>query len=400
MKITIVTGFFLPVPPLRGGSTEKIWYRLAEEFTRLGHVVTIVSRRWPDLPNRETRDGITFIRVPGTDHTSSLARNLLLDVRWGIRVARVLPAADVVICNTVSLPVWLPRLKPSAGHVAVVLGRMPKGQCRFYNGVSLVLATSSLVATRVQAENPRLARRTRVLPNPIDWRRHATAGAARAIDRPLTIGFVGRIHPEKGLHLLLSAAIRLKAMTDLKPWRLQVVGPWTVPEGGGGESYHAELLSRYGTTLGAALELTGPEFDPGKLATRYGQMDIFCYPSQAEKGETFGIAVAEAMAAGCATVVSGLACFRDLVTPSVTGLVFDHTATNADELLAIQLRTLLIDETLRRELGHRAQAHVRKFDYAASAQAVISMLAELDGGHRSEQLPSGIGVASTPTDKR
>ena len=50
MRITIVNGFFLPVPPISGGSTEKSWYNLAREFVARGHSVTMVSRRWSGFP--------------------------------------------------------------------------------------------------------------------------------------------------------------------------------------------------------------------------------------------------------------------------------------------------------------------------------------------------------------
>jgi hypothetical protein len=42
MNITIAMGFFLPVPPAAGGATEKSWHRLALEFARKGHAVTMV----------------------------------------------------------------------------------------------------------------------------------------------------------------------------------------------------------------------------------------------------------------------------------------------------------------------------------------------------------------------
>ena len=41
-------------------------------------------------------------------------------------------------------------------------------------------------------------------------------------------------------------------------------------------------------TIGGQIEWLGPEYDPDRLAGLYGSMDIFCYPSLAEKGETFG----------------------------------------------------------------------------------------------------------------
>lgn len=380
MRITIVMGFFLPVPPLAGGATEKIWFKLGELMAAAGHDITLVSRRWPGLPDRETTGRLTHLRVPGRSHTASIARNLLLDFFWGLRVARCLPPGDVVICNTVSLPVYLRRLRPAAGRVAVVLGRMPKGQVRFYGGVDLILATGPSVAARALVEHPRLAARTRVFPNPIDWTRHARASRQSASAPSLTLGFVGRIHPEKGLDLLLAACAHLAAhRPDLPAWRLELVGPWTVPQGGGGERYRDALLSAHAALLGDRLSFTGPEFDAEKLAQRYGAIDVFCYPSLADQGETFGISVAEAMAAGAVPVVSGLACFQELVREGDTGLVFDHRAADASRRLADALARLLLDSTLRRALATRAQAHARRYDFPESARAVLALLAPLAG---------------------
>jgi glycosyltransferase involved in cell wall biosynthesis len=375
MKITIVMGFFLPVPPLAGGATEKIWFQLARLMADSGHDVTLLSRRWPGLPDHETIGRLTHIRVRGMAHTASLARNLLLDFLWGLRVLRRLPPADVVICNTVSLPVYLRFLRPSAGRVAVVLGRMPKGQTRLYGGVDLILATSPAVARRALQENPRLGPRTRVFPNPIDWPRHAHASHQSHATGPLTIGYVGRIHPEKGLHLLLAACARLATTRpDLPAWRLELVGPWSIPQGGGGEPFRDALRADHGTALERRLDFSGPEFDAEKLAQRYGSIDIFCYPSLADQGETFGISVAEAMAAGAAPVVSGLACFNELVRDGDTGLVFDHTAPDAVQRLAAILVRLLEDASYRRAIAARAQAHARSYDFPASASAILALL--------------------------
>src|ERR1039458_7354616 len=126
LRITIVSGFFLPVPAISGGATEKTWHGLARVFASAGHSVTFISRRWPGLADEETVDGVHHIRLPGFDHKNLLPVNLAHDFLWGIRVARALPPGDVVICNTVTLPAWLPRLRPSAGKVVVMMGRGPK----------------------------------------------------------------------------------------------------------------------------------------------------------------------------------------------------------------------------------------------------------------------------------
>jgi len=377
MRITIVTGFFLPVPPVEGGSTEKIWHRLAQEFVAAGHVVTFVSRAWPGFAAEEVVGGVRQVRLRGADHTRFLPLNLLLDLWWGVRVARRLPAADVVICNTVTLPVWLRRLKPSAGRVVAVLARMPKGHGRAYGGVDLLFSLSDAVTAKLRSENPRLAARISPFPYPIDWALHAAASAQGSPATPLRIGYVGRIHPEKGLHLLLAAAARLASRTDLPAWRLELTGPTSVAQGGGGEAFRDTLVAEFAPVLGDRLAFLPAEFDAGKLAARYGRLDVFCYPSLAEQGETFGVAVAEAMAAGCAAVVSELDCFQQLVRDGETGVVFDHRMPGADARLAECLARLLADAGHRRSLAARGQEHVRRFDYRESAQTVLAVLATL-----------------------
>ena len=381
MRITVVTGFFLPVPARRGGATERSWDGLARIFAGAGHAVTFVSRRWPGLPDSEVRDGVTHLRLPGFDHSRRLPVNLLRDLRWGIRVARALPAGDVVICNTVTLPAWLPWLQSSSGQVATMIGRVPKGQVPFYRRVRRIYVPSSDLASQIA---PEWARRiTRVIGYPIDWDRQAQAAAqARA---PLTIGYIGRIHPEKGLGVLVEAAAILARRTDLPEWRLRLVGPVDVSAGGGGEAWAAGLRSA-AAPLGARIEWGPPEFDPDRLAQLYGKLDIFCYPSVADQGETFGVGVAEAMAARCAVVVSALPCFRDLVTPGETGLTFHHAGADAAERLAGELARLLLDPALCRRLAERGQAHVRRFAYPEVARTILADLAVLAGASAEKPL--------------
>lgn len=374
MRIAIVTGFFLPVPAVRGGASEKAWYGLARIFARDGHHVTFVSRGAPGLAPEEEVAGVNHIRVGGFDHTRKLFLNLVLDLIWGVRVAHALPRGDVVICNSVTLPVWLHRAKPSSGKVAVMMGRAPKGQVAFYGGVARIYAPSSFVAGQIRSKGA--AERTRVIGYPIDWSLHAQS--ARQSGSPVIVGFVGRLHPEKGLALLIRAASLLSARKGLPDWRVRIAGPDRVGEGGGGERWIGALREE-AAPLGSRVEWLGPEFDPERLAQLYGSMDIFCYPSVAEKGETFGVAVAEAMAARCAAVVSALGCFSDLVTDGGTGLVFDHAGPDPAQLLADCIGRLIADPPMRKDLAARGQQHVRRFDYAEVSRRILDDLALLAG---------------------
>ena len=384
MRITIVSGFFLPVPPVSGGSTEKSWYNLAREFAARGHEVTLISRRWRDFPHEETRDGIRHRRLPGWDHQSRLWRNLLLDFLWSWRVFFALPAADIVVVNAVALPVWLGRLKPRAGRVVIMTGRMPKGQYRRYRAIARVLAASSFVRDRVIAENPALAPVARVRGYPIDWRLLSVetgmtpAGLAEASPGEVVLGYVGRIHEEKGLVMLADALKLLAALPGLPPWRLLLCGPADVARGGSGVVFRGQLLHRFSAAMGPGrFNLLDPQFNERTLAGVYQRIDIFCYPSLAEQGETFGVAVAEAMAAGAVPVVSRLACFTDFVRDGQNGLVFDHAAPDAAAQLAAALARLLGEAGLRERLAAATRADARAYDYAAYAEDLLADFAQL-----------------------
>jgi glycosyltransferase involved in cell wall biosynthesis len=395
MRISIVNGFFLPVPPVSGGSTEKSWYNLAREFATAGHTVTVISRRWRGFPVRENgEDGLCHIRLPGHDHQRRLWQNLLLDVLWSWRAFFALPAADIVVVNTVALPVWLGRLRPRAGRVVIMTGRMPKGQYRHYRAVARVLAASSFVRDKVVAENPALQPVTRVAGYPIDWRllNQPAVPAPPAVPpgRPgeITLGFVGRIHAEKGL-MLLAEALRIVGQTPgLPPWRLLLCGPADIARGGSGAEFRGRLLHQLSAAMPSDhCTLLEPEFEDRALAAVYRCLDVFCYPSLAVQGETFGVAVAEAMAAGAVPVVSALACFRDLVRDGQNGLVFDHDAADAAAQLAAALVRLLRDPALRQRLGVAAREDTRVYDYATYARTLLTDFA---------QLTAPAGPASSP----
>jgi glycosyltransferase involved in cell wall biosynthesis len=378
VKITIVAGFLLPVPPVQGGAMEKTWHHLAKLFAAAGHEITFISRRWPGSPTSETLAGVHHLRLLGANHTRYLPLNLLLDFIWGVRVTRALPKADIVITNTVALPVWLHRLKPSAGRVVAVIARLPKGQTRLYGRVHRLLSLSTAVTQRILSENSRLRDRIIAFPLPLNWSLHAAAVAAAARSvTPIVIGYIGRLHPEKGIGLLLSAARQLLARPDLPPWRLRLVGPVAVPAGGGGKTWLKQLCEAHAADFGDRLEITPPEYDPSRLAQIYGTIDIFCYPSLAEQGETFGVAVAEAMATGCVPVVSKIACFAELIREDETGLIFDHRSLHPEKNLADALGQLLADAPRRQRLAARARAHVRPFDYPDVAARLLGELAAL-----------------------
>jgi len=101
--------------------------------------------------------------------------------------------------------------------------------------------------------------------------------------------FVGRFEePRKGLSVLLDAAARLEAQG--RPVEVHVVGP-------GDPQRFAERARRLGVVFHGRVT-------DAELSRHYRDADVFCAPSLG--GESFGMVLVEAMAAGCPVVASDL----------------------------------------------------------------------------------------------
>jgi len=376
MKIALSFGFFLPVPPARGGATEKTWHALARRLAVRNHEVVAFTRTWPGWADHETLDGVRYHRLPGCDHTKRLWQNLILDLLWSFRVRRALAPDQIVISHNISLP-WLLTRVPHRHRapVSVVIGRMPKGQVRTYGRLDRIYATSEAVAARALVENPSVRPRLRTLRNSIDW--HALQGRADT-NGPVLIGYVGRLHPEKGLDLLINAGARLAANTTLPPWKIILVGPVRIADGGGGEAF-VEKVAQEALNAGLSdrFEILPPVWAATELAALYRTLDIFVYPTRAVQGEGLSVAPIEAMAAGAVPVLSNLPCYADLLTPDRDGLIFDHQSPAAVEELTEAITGLLANPDRRTILATAARETARHFDYDTVAQELETDLGSL-----------------------
>lgn len=322
MKVVILQGAFLPVPPLMGGAVEKMWFILGQKFSARGHEVTHISRQYNQLPREEFIHEVMHIRIAGYETPLSLVLLKLLDAFYTIRAMKIIPKnADIVVTNTFWAPIFLPLITQAKVYVDVQ--RMPKGQMRFYKK-SHLRANSTPVAAAIRAELPEaLHYKVSMVPNPLPYQ----ATGIEQIDlrdlsnKKRVILYCGRVHPEKGLELLNAT---IQALPD--DWILKIVGPYKTAEGGGGEEYLQLLKSIFNSSKVQFIE---PIYDVNKLNQIYKEASIFVYPSIAEKGETFGLAPLEAMAWSAVPVVSDLDCFKDFISHGKNGLIFDHRLMDA-----------------------------------------------------------------------
>ena len=335
MKITIAQGAFLPVPPLLGGAVEKVWFALGQEFVERGHSVTHISRRFPGLPQEETIAGVQHVRVSGFDTPRSLMLLKALDLVYSLRVARKLESADILVTNTFWLPILIRSAK--SGSLYVHVARYPRGQMSFYRHAARLQTVSHAVMEAILAEANMPRDKVCTIPYPVLSPRPTVLTAFP--ERQKEILFVGRVHPEKGVHLLIEA-FRLLSHDRLADWRLVIVGPTATSAGGGGTDYQKQI-EELARPLGTQVSWVGPVYESQALDEFYTRASLFVYPSLAERGETFGLAPLEAMSRGCPTLVSDLGCFREFLNDSVDGFVFDHRAPKPAVALADKIAELL-----------------------------------------------------------
>jgi len=187
----------------------------------------------------------------------------------------------------------------------------------------------------------------KVIPNGVDVQRFANAvPIARWQDGTPNVLFVGRHEPRKGLLDLLKAH-RILRKTGSRS-RLLIVGS-------GPQEREAR---RYVATRGLqGVEFLGRVSDTEK-AQLFRSVDV--YASPATGGESFGIVLLEAMAAGTPIVCSDIHGYKGVVRRGREGLLVPPREPRE---LAVAIDRLLRDPALREQMGAAGQARAEEFSW-------------------------------------
>ena len=154
---------------------------------------------------------------------------------------------------------------------------------------------------------------------------------------PVRLLFLSRLHPKKGLELLIDALARLRG----SEWHLDIAGD--------GEPVYVAALRRTIQDLGYEKQTTLHGFVTGDRKRQlFASADLFVLPSH---DENFGLVVAEAMAAGLPVIVSSEVAISRDVSARSAGLVVPLDAAALGSALA----TLVSDDALRARLGANAR---------------------------------------------
>ncbi|HLN77113.1 MAG TPA: glycosyltransferase family 4 protein [Nocardioidaceae bacterium] len=196
-----------------------------------------------------------------------------------------------------------------------------------------------------------------VIPNGVYVDRFANApirGDWRGVGP--TLAFVGRIdEPRKGLSLLLDALPAL--VTEHPGIRLLVVGRGDVQA----------ARKRLAGELVGSVDFLGPVSDADK-ASALRTADLYVAPNTG--GESFGIVLIEAMAAGTPVLASDIPAFRRVLGDGAYGRSFRNEDV-AD--LTAQALWLFDDRARLDGLRMAAAATVRRYDWSSVAAQIVQV---------------------------
>ncbi len=254
------------------------------EETRQLPNMTVTLHRW---------DGKNIPLIGGTRLSSAFSKSLrdcgrnfdIFHVH-GLWTWPTVTAGDIAAHNSIPM-VLSPRGMLSPNSLQISRKRKEIFWRLFHRqslrSLSCLHATSALEVDELKRFSAKLGLKVPVamVPNGIDL---PDILPRRRSNSVRTILSLGRIHPKKGLDLLISAWSRIAARRP--DWNLKIVGP--------DEGKHADLLRRLAAELQVPrISIDGPVFGADKTEA-YRAADLFVLSSHAEN---FGLTVAEALAA-------------------------------------------------------------------------------------------------------
>ena len=382
MRIGMVCPYSFDVP----GGVQSHVLQLAEVMTELGHEVSVLAPASADgvLPDYVVSGG----RAVPIPYNGSVAR-----LRFGPathrRVKRWLAHGDFDVLHL---------HEPNAPSLSMLALNIAEGPivATFHTSTTKSLTLSVFepilrpmhekIVGRIAVSD--LARRWQMealgsdaveIPNGVDVESFASAPPLAGYPRAgKTVLFLGRFdEPRKGMDVLLGAL----------PALVERFGDLEVLVVGRGDQ--RELRERAGP-LATHLRFLG-QVDDAEKASAMRSADVYCAPNTG--GESFGIVLVEAMAAGTAVVASDLDAFRRVLEDGKCGRLVPVDDSAA---LAAGLIEMLADDAVRSGYTTRAAAAVQRFDWSVVA-AQIMRVYETVAGSGVKVRVAGRSEAGRPT---
>jgi phosphatidylinositol alpha-mannosyltransferase len=366
MNIGIVTSYFYP---WYGGITEHVYHQYIELVKR-GHTVKIIT---PFDGGDKLRNGTDLIKIgkmltclvngsvvkiPVIAGKKGLIKKILNTNQFDI-----IHLHQPLFCSLglAFLTCILAERKAGRRTPAVVgtfhayggtferaiVGRMQPFYKKFSYAFARKIAVSASSSEFIQRALPGSYQ---IIPNGVDIKRFSSEKNTVTCfdDGTPNILFVGRLEPRKGIPVLLKSLEFIQDYTS-SPFRLIIVGSSLFL------SYYQSLIP---VRLKSRVIFTG-EVSFEELPQYYKTSHIFCSP--ALYGESFGIVLIEAMAAGLPVVASRNDGYCKVIQDGVTGLLVSPQKPQA---LAAAIARLLDSKQLRKKLAGRGKIEANQYSWS------------------------------------
>lgn len=337
----------LPDYVVSGGKAVPIPYNGSVARLRFGPATHRMVKRWL----AEGDFDVLHLHEPNAPSLSMLA----LNIAEGPIVATFHTSTTKSLTLTVFEPILRPMHEKIVGRIAV-----------------------SDLARRWQMEA--LGSDAVEIPNGVDVASFADAPLLDGYPRTgKSVLFLGRFdEPRKGMAVLLGALPTLvKRFPDVE---ILIVG----------RGDEQELRGDAGKLAGH-LRFLG-QVDDVQKASAMHSVDVYCAPHIG--GESFGIVLVEAMAAGTAVVASDLDAFRRVLVEGEAGrLVPVDDAAG----LAAGLVEVLENDTLRERYVDAATQAVRRYDWSVVARQIMRVYETVAGSGTKVQVAGTTGSGGGPS---
>ena len=349
-------GICAPYDLSRDGGVNSHVRAQARALRDLGHSVSVFGAASRPLGGHEIGvSGCVTLVVGGTETA------LGLDPRAWFRTGRLIARAgfDLLHVHEPLMPLvpWCAVLRSTVPLVGTFHAFREQGHRLYPRAKPLLAPIMRRLAARVVVSES--ARQTIaatfagdyvVVPNGIDRQRFSAAAARPDALTPgeLHVLYVGRLEPRKGVEHLVDAMQRVRARGIRA--RLVVAG-----DGPGRDALALRVRG-----AGVDARFVGRVSDQ-ELPAYYQHADVVCSP--AVGGESFGLVLVEAMAAGRPVVATSIDGYRDLA-----GEVARLVPPADPDALAGALAQLLCDGDLRRDLGARGRSFASAYDWPVVAR--------------------------------
>jgi phosphatidylinositol alpha-mannosyltransferase len=398
MRIGLVNPYSLDVP----GGVQAHVVDLADHLLGAGHEVSLLTPAEPDseLPPFAVNAG-RAVPVPYNGSVARLAFGPVVSARVREWVSG--GHFDVVHIHEPASPsVSLLALWAATGPiVATFHSSQHRSRSLRLAGPLLQPAMDKIsgrIAVSEQAHDTvlrQLGGQCVVIPNGVDTARFAAvraceggnAGGADLSAGP-TMVFLGRFtEPRKGLPVLLKALP--KVLESCPGARLVVAGPGDL----------ADLDGPVPASATGRCEFTGALTEREKVEL-LGRADVYVAPNTG--GESFGIILVEAMAAGAPVVAADLPAFREVLDGGRFGELFPVADADA---LAHTLIRVLRSTARRAELARLGPQRAVRYDWSRVGREVMAVYDSVrPPGSRVTRQPSPLrrpserrgGLGSTP----